>query len=258
MGRSSYLEFEEARELVGGNGEVEAPVRDEIFYLDRAKGAMILAEYAIALKYYSRALSFHKGSEPAWMGQCLALLDLGEFSEADLWADRGLAYCPGSGPLFAIRACAMARRGMQGKAMGFIDRALQTKRDHWLIWLGRGETLTMQGKIKNVDHCISKALEAGGEDRAYILRRAGEMLVLYNHARAALFYLRKAQQEAPDQPLNNLRLAQACKTLNRNKEARHYVEMCLVKRPDLQEAQRLKDSLQGLQLMAWVKSKFKR
>ncbi len=243
MGRGEYLELDERVGKPDALPTDDVKVRDHVFYLERATRAMHAGASEAALKYYSRALSQDLQLEEAWVGQCLALLDMGEHDEAALWAARGLEHCPGSGPCFAARASALARMGMVEKAMGFLDTAQRVKKDHWLIWLCRAEALVISGKLPSAEHCVNKSLEVGGVSRWWIMRRAGEMLILHGRHREAVKYLAKAVDLEPREAINHLRLAQAFYAAGKRESALTHVEDALAVRPDLDEAKKLKNDL---------------
>jgi tetratricopeptide (TPR) repeat protein len=257
MGRAEFLELEPATAAPVAAGEPQPAIRDHLFFLERAGQAMYEGDPESALRYYSRALNQCLQLEEAWVGQCLALLDLGDYDEAALWAEKALGHCPGSGPCFAARALAMARQGFMEKALGFLDTALKVKKDHWLTWLARGEAMVISDKPSAAEHCIAKALEIGGVPRWYILRRAGEMMLLHDLLRQALRYLLKAVELEPRLAMNHLRVAQAYHLLGRKKEAVEYVDRCLVLKRGLAEAVALQNELYqtGILHTLWSRAK---
>lgn len=244
MGRGEYLELDSGTESKVQVSEHGPDLRDHVFYIERALRSMYAGDYEIALKYYSRALSQCLQLEEAWLGQCLALLDLGQFDEILVWAQRGQDHCPGSGPLFAVRAASLCRMGMREKAMGFLDSAFKNRNDHWLIWLCRAEVLTAEERTANSKYCLDKALGAGGVPRWWVWRRAGEMFLVHDQARLAHGCFARALELAPEFACNHLRMAQVCYLLGRREQARECLDHALRQCPDKIEALELKKKLE--------------
>jgi tetratricopeptide (TPR) repeat protein len=249
MGRGQYLEMETKAPAQYIEREAEPILRDHTFYMERAIRCMYEGKYESALRYYSRALSQSLQLEDAWTGQCLALLDLGEYEEAEAWAARALDHCPGSAPAFAIRGAALARMGMVERSYAFLDRAARANRAHWLVWISRAEILVVEEKAKNARLCVEKAIELGGAPPWWMMRRAGEMLLLYDHPGAALTYFSKAQGIEPGYAANHLRAAQALCVLGKKKEALICVSRALDIDPAMQDALNLQDDIRAMGLI---------
>src|SRR5688572_636125 len=82
MSRFVNLEFDGQFE-----SQQESVVRDGSFYFAEARAAFERADFDRALRYYSKVLEFDPQNAAAWTGQVQALVELGEFREAKLWAD---------------------------------------------------------------------------------------------------------------------------------------------------------------------------
>ena len=65
-------------------------VKDEPFYLAEARAAFSQGRFELALRHYAKILEFNPKNPVAWAGQVRMLIELGEFGEAKLWADKGL------------------------------------------------------------------------------------------------------------------------------------------------------------------------
>jgi len=252
MGRGSFLELNSPPAGPALLEEQNPTERDEIFCLERGAKCMYAAAYEPALRFYSRALGRSLQLEDAWLGQCLALIDLGEFGEAVTWAQRALEHCPGSGPCFAARAVGLCRQGMLEKALGFLDTAFKSRMDHWFIWLARGEVLTAMDKQINATHCINKSLEVGGAPRWWIMRRAGEMLLIHDRPGEALNYFNRTLDLESGLAVNFLRAAQANKVMGRKQEAAKFVEQALTIDPDHAETRKFKEGLGRVDPIGWL------
>ena len=68
----------------------ELVVKDEAHYLGEARLAFERGEFEGALRYYAKGLEFNPQNAIAWAGQVRALIELGEFHEAKVWADKAL------------------------------------------------------------------------------------------------------------------------------------------------------------------------
>src|SRR5437870_6704806 len=113
MSRFNSLEFGEQfddqlpqqRELVKG----------EAFYMAEARAAFENANFEQGLRLYSKVLEFNPENASAWTGQVRMLIELGEFREARLWADKALERFPHEPELLAAKAVALGRsRDLRG------------------------------------------------------------------------------------------------------------------------------------------------
>src|SRR4051794_36190979 len=105
MSRFGNLEFgdsprSDAREV--------ARAKDEAFYLSEANSFFESGRFEQALRAYAKALEQNPKSAAAWTGQVRMLIELGEFKEAKLWAEKALALFPREGDLLAAKAVALA------------------------------------------------------------------------------------------------------------------------------------------------------
>src|SRR6185369_4736284 len=110
-----------------------------------------------ALRAFSKALEFNPHSIMAWSGQVRALIEMGEFSEAKLWADKALERFPDDPVLLAAKAVALARLGDTDAAMPFSDAAVEAHGDTPYVWLARGDVLLARQE-KRADFCFDKAI----------------------------------------------------------------------------------------------------
>ena len=132
-------------------------VKDEKFYFAEAVCAYERAEFEQALRHFSKVLEFNPQNAAAWTGQVRALIDLGEFREAKLWADKALGHFPREPELLAAKAVALGRCGDLEGAMAFSDASIEERGDTPYIWLARGDVLLARAEHR-ADYCFEKAL----------------------------------------------------------------------------------------------------
>src|SRR4051794_126086 len=113
MSRFNNLEF-------GNQPEQRLPLQQpeakgEAHYFSEAKLAFEEARFEMALRLYSKVLEFNHNNPAAWTGQVRMLIELGEFREARLWADKALERFPREPELLAAKGVALGRSGdLQG------------------------------------------------------------------------------------------------------------------------------------------------
>ena len=89
MSRFDKLEFGDQLEEEFGEQNV---AKDEGYFLNQGRTAFGSADFEKALRAYAKALEFNPRSETGWGGQVRALIELGEYREAALWADKALEH----------------------------------------------------------------------------------------------------------------------------------------------------------------------
>lgn len=190
MGRFSNLEFDN-REEPREEKRAEEAVRDEKHYLARARESFREGRFSDALKFYSRSLEFDARLEDAWLGQVLALLELGEPREARVWADKGLEQFPHNAELMAARGAACGRLGDLDEAAAQSDRALAEKGESPYRWRARGDMLLAR-KDRNEEFCFSKAMTAAGPKDAWEPLAIGRVYLHYGKFAPAVKHLEAA------------------------------------------------------------------
>jgi len=85
---------------LGASGQ-PAPAKDEAYYLAAARAAFESGKFEPALRLYSKVLEYNPQNADAWTGQVRMLIELGEFREAKLWADKALERFPHEPELLA-------------------------------------------------------------------------------------------------------------------------------------------------------------
>src|SRR3989441_1935818 len=155
MSRFNSLEFGEQfddqlpqqRELIKG----------EAFYMAEARAAFENANFEQGLRLCSKVLEFNPENAGAWTGQVRMLIELGEFREAKLWADKALERFPHEPELLAAKAVALGRSGDLQGALAFSDASIEERGDTPYIWLARGDVLLARAEAR-ADYCLEKAL----------------------------------------------------------------------------------------------------
>ena len=186
MSRFINLEFNNEFEDQSGSQSV---VKDGKYYFTAAQAAFAEMQFEQSLRYYSKVLEFNPGNVAAWTGQVRALIELGEFREAKLWADKALEKFPSEPELLAAKAVALGRTGDLQGALAFSDASIEERGDTYYIWLARGDVLLAREE-KRADYCFDKALTLAPKD----------WLVAWLSARIRFYYkkfslaLRSAQQ----------------------------------------------------------------
>jgi len=132
-------------------------------YLADAHAAFENGEFETALRRYSKVLEFEPGNATAWTGQVRMLIELGEFREAQLWADKALEKFPTEPELLAAKAVAVARSGDLQGALAFSDSSIEERGDTPYIWLARGDVLLAR-KESRADYCFEKAMSISPKD----------------------------------------------------------------------------------------------
>jgi tetratricopeptide (TPR) repeat protein len=156
MSRFVNLEFED------GSGhqlqpEPGALVKDEAYYLAEARAAFEAGNFEPGLRHYSKVLEYNPRNTSAWSGQVRMLIELGEYREAKLWADKALERFPTDPELLAAKAVALGRGGDLQGALAFSDASIEERGDTPYVWLARGDVLLARGEHR-ADYCFEKAL----------------------------------------------------------------------------------------------------
>lgn len=154
MSRFGNLEFD--RQSGEETRQVEA-VTDEVFHLREAERAFRRGAFEQSLRSFARAMEFNPNNPVAWVGQIRMLIELGEFAEANLWADKAMDRFPHEPEVLAAKAVALARKGDPKAALAFSDAALESQVQTPYVWLARGDVLLARAE-KRADYCFTKAL----------------------------------------------------------------------------------------------------
>jgi tetratricopeptide (TPR) repeat protein len=136
---------------------VKPLVKDEAYFSAEAQSAFENANFELALRMYSKVLEFNPHAAYPWAGQVRMLIELGEFGEAKLWADKALEHFPNDPELLAAKAVALGRAGDLHAALVFSDAAIRERGDTPYVWLARGDVLLAR-KETRADYCFEKAM----------------------------------------------------------------------------------------------------
>lgn len=188
MSRFNNLEFgpeQEGEEHLNG-----AATKDETFFLREALDAFAAGRFEGALRSFARVLEYNPRNAAAWTGQVRALIELGEFAEAKIWADKALEQFPREPELLASKAVALARNGDTKGAMAFSDAAFEEKGNTPYIWLARADVLLAR-REKRADYCLDKALFLAPGDWLYRWL-ASRVCAYYQKFSLALRYAQEA------------------------------------------------------------------
>jgi tetratricopeptide (TPR) repeat protein len=188
MSRFNNLEFgNESEEL---SPQQPALVKDEAYYLAEARAAFENGNFESALRLYSKVLEFNPQNAAAWSAQVRMLVELREYREAKLWADKALERFPHEPELLAAKAVALARSGDLQGALAFSDASIEEHGDTPYIWLARGDVLLAREEGR-ADYCFQKALLIAPQDW-FIAWLAARIRYFYKQFAVALKLLQKA------------------------------------------------------------------
>jgi tetratricopeptide (TPR) repeat protein len=154
MSRFVNLEFGDESE--DQSNSPKALVKDEAYYFAEARSAFENRNFESALRLYSKVLEFNPLNASAWTGQVRMLIELGEFREARLWADKALERFPQEPELLASKAVALGRNGDLQGALAFSDASIEERGDTPYVWLARGDVLLAR-KEPRAEYCFEKA-----------------------------------------------------------------------------------------------------
>jgi tetratricopeptide (TPR) repeat protein len=138
-------------------GIQKAIVKDEAYYMGEAQGAFETGRFEQALRSYSKVLEYNPKNASAWTGQVRMLIELREFREAKLWADKALERFPHEAELLAAKAVALGRSGDLPGALAFSDASIEEHGESPYVWLARGDVMLARAE-RRADFCIEKAL----------------------------------------------------------------------------------------------------
>jgi len=176
------------------------PLRSAEYFAGEGLRFWLAGDFEPALRNYCRALEQNSIFFPAWLGQVLMLIELGEYREAVLWADKALEMFPEHPELLAAKAIACARDGKMDKAIAYSDNSIAMNNAAPLVWLARAEVL-LNRKNHIFESCISKAVALAANDGLIVRLWAGRLLNQNGNFPAALKYLQSAIEHLPKSAL---------------------------------------------------------
>jgi tetratricopeptide (TPR) repeat protein len=155
MSRFNNLEF--GNEFDDQSLHQDQVVKDESFYLAEARAAYQNGNFESGLRHYSKVLEYNPQNAEAWAGQVRMLIELGEYREACLWAEKALERFPREPELLAAKAVALARSGSLDEALACSDASIEERGDAPYLWLARGDVMLARRESR-ADYCFEKAL----------------------------------------------------------------------------------------------------
>jgi tetratricopeptide (TPR) repeat protein len=235
MNRFSQLEFDEKGDEGGQPVSRGEPVRDENYFHQRALAFWLAGDFENALRNDSRAVEARSNFLPGWVDQVWMLIELGEYPEAMLWADKALELFPEQPELLAAKSLACLRDAKLDKAQAFSDNATSKENVTAEVWLARAELLLAQ-KNNLAENCIRTAISIAGPMIGYVKLKAGRILRKYNKPSAAKEYLDVAVRVFPKSALAWYELGCCLSKLGFH-EARGVLEQVVALRPGWNEAE---------------------
>ena len=187
MSRFRNLEFNDET-----NGQVRPGdiVKDEAFYEAEAEAAFVSGRFERSLRAHAKVLEFNPRNTAAWTGQVRMLIELGEYREARLWADKALERFPTEPELLAAKAVALARAGDFNGALAFSDASVEERGDAPYVWLARGDVLLARREPR-AEYCIEKALAIAAQDW-FVFWLASRIYYYYEQFAKALQMIQRA------------------------------------------------------------------
>ena len=234
MKRFSKLEFgskSHSRQGKAGQGE---PIRDAEYFYNEAMRYWLGGDYELALRNFSRSLEQNNSFYQSWHGQVLMLIELGEYNEANVWADKALELFPEHPELLAAKALACVRDGRMEKALAYSDNSVSKENATARVWLARAEIL-LNRKSGIAENCISKAVSLSGNMGPVISLEAGRLLNSKGNYCNALEHLQTAVKGLPKSALAWYSLGYCQAKLGRS-EAKTTLQQSLELRPGWDKA----------------------
>jgi tetratricopeptide (TPR) repeat protein len=188
MSRFSNLEF--GNDADGKADHSKPLLKDEVYYLAEARTSFESANFEQGLRLYSKVLEFSPQNSGAWSGQVRMLIELGQYREATLWADKALERFANDPELLAAKAVALGRNGQLQEALAFSDAAIHERGDTPYVWLARGDVMLARQESR-ADYCFDKAVTLAPGDW-FIAWLAARIRYFYAQFAAALKLVQQA------------------------------------------------------------------
>jgi tetratricopeptide (TPR) repeat protein len=186
---------------LGGEAENQPPqspkalVKDEAYYLAEARTAFENGDHEQGLRFYSKVLEYNPKNAATWTGQVRMLIEVGEFREAKLWADKALERFQNEPELLAAKAVALGRSGDLQGALAFSDASIEERGDTPYVWLARGDVLLARAE-QRANYCFEKALLLARNDW-FTLVLAARIRMYYQQFVLALKLIQQAVELNP-------------------------------------------------------------
>lgn len=242
MKRFTSLEFEDSFKPSDRSGTGE-PIRNAGYFYEQAVKSFLHGDFELCLRNYSRSLERSSSFFDAWAGQIRMLIELREYPEALIWADKAMDLFPENAELLAYKAVACLRDEKVNKAMAFSDNAVSKDNIGPRVWLSRGEVL-IRRKSRVAEDCISKAVSIAGESADIVRLEAGRLLRKYGKYVSAEDYLKDAVRDFPKSALAWYELG-CCQAKMGFDQAKVSLAQSLDIRPNWEKAERALDSVKN-------------
>lgn len=229
---------------------------DEVRHLAQAMSAFENGDFEQALRSYSKVLEFNPQNTAAWTGQVRMLIELGEYREAKLWADKALERFPTFPELLAAKAVALARGGDLQAAMAFSDASIEERGDTPYVWLARGDVM-LANKERRADYCFEKAMFLAPRDW-FIALLAARIRFYYEQFVLAMDLLQQAIEWNAGRFLLWLELGRCQQAVGLLKAAQGSFTQAKQINPDSPEAARALMQLSRAGLFARMRAWFQR
>jgi tetratricopeptide (TPR) repeat protein len=255
MSRFGNLEFNEFEDQPQ---EFQKPQgKDEAYYFNEAVAAFQSGNFEPGLRLYAKVLEFNPQNTAAWTGQVRMLIELGEYREAKLWADKALERFPHEPELLAAKAVALARSGDLQGALAFSDASIEERGDTPYIWLARGDVLLAREEHR-ADYCFEKALLLAPRDW-FVAWLAARIRYFHEQFVLALKLLQQAIEWNAGHFLLWLDLGRCQMALSMDAVARRSFAQAKQLNPNCSEANLALVELSQTRLVpAWLRRLFKR
>lgn len=228
MTRFSQLEFDGA-DKEKPNEQIGEPVHDTAYYYKEAIRCRLAGDFELALRNYSRMLEMNNMRFEGWLGQTLMLIELGEYAEAAIWANKALDLFPQQPELYAARAVAYHRDLKKADAIKSSDTAIDIGNQSAYVWLSRAEIMYPR-KHSVAENCLSKAISAAGKEGALVKLEAARIMKHYGNRHAAIEYLNEVVRVFPKSALAWYELG-CCQSELGLSAAKAALEQSLILRP---------------------------
>lgn len=233
MDRFSQLEFDEQKP--GRKRSQGEPIRDADYFHKQALKYWLAGDFELALRNYSRVLEQNNTFFDAWIGQVLMLIELGEYKESLVWADKALELFPEHPELLAVKAMACCRDAKLEKAIAYSDNSIGKDNITPRVWLARAEVM-LNRKSPVADNCVSKAVSIAGNMAPVIKLEAARLLRRKGSYSAAIGHLNDVVKVFPKSALAWYELG-CCQAKLGLPQAKATLEQSLKLRPGWKEAE---------------------
>jgi tetratricopeptide (TPR) repeat protein len=257
---SRFANLELGGESEDQSRQQKALVKDEAYYRAEARTAFENGEFEQALRLYGKVIEFNPNNAEAWTGQVRMLIELEQYQEARLWADKALERFPRDAELLAAKGVALGRSGDLQGALAFSDSAMEERGDTPYVWLARGDVLLAR-KESRADYCFEKALLLAPRDW-FVAWLGARVRYFYQQFALALKLLQQAVELNATHFLVWLELGRCQQALGLAGPARHSFEQARQLNPNCAEARlaltRLSSMGVGPRVRGWWRRIFKR